>query len=68
MYPLFYFVYARIEYESPAGKSFMKKYQVSGFPTLLVLNTDGEKLVQLPLNYEPLAFLETLEKIVKALP
>ena len=54
------FVYARIEYESPEGKSFMQNYQVTGFPTLLVLNVKAEKLVQLPINYEPLPFLATL--------
>jgi thiol:disulfide interchange protein len=61
-----YFVYARIEFDSPQGQSFMQSYQVTGFPTLLVLNTDGEKLVQLPINYEPLPFLATLKKIVAA--
>lgn len=61
------FVYARIEYESQAGESFMQHYQVTGFPTLLVLNTEGEKLVQLPINYDPLAFLATLEKVVEAI-
>ncbi|WP_232788008.1 thioredoxin family protein [Paraglaciecola sp. MB-3u-78] len=60
------FVYARVEYDSPEGETFMQNYQVSGFPTLLVLNTKGEKLVQLPISYEPLAFLATLEKVVEA--
>jgi thiol:disulfide interchange protein len=58
------FVYVRIEYESPEGKSFMQNYQVTGFPTLLVLNTKAEKFIQLPINYEPLPFLATLEKVV----
>jgi thiol:disulfide interchange protein len=61
------FVYARVEYDSPEGKTFMQNYQVSGFPTLLVLNTKGEKLVQLPINYEPLPFLAALEKVVDAM-
>jgi thiol:disulfide interchange protein len=60
------FVYARIEYESPEGKIFMQNYQVSGFPTLVILNAAGEKLLQLPINYEPLPFLATLEKVVAA--
>ena len=60
------FVYTRIEYDSPQGESFMQNYQVTGFPTLLVLNTKGEKLLQLPINYEPLPFLATLEKVVEA--
>ena len=60
------FVYARIEYESPEGEIFMRNYQVTGFPSLLVLNAEGEKLVQLPINYEPLAFLKSLEQVLEA--
>lgn len=60
------FVYARIEYESPESEIFMQNYQVTGFPTLLVLNAEGEKLVQLPINYEPLAFLKSLEQVLEA--
>jgi thiol:disulfide interchange protein len=60
------FVYARIEYDSAAGERFMQHYQVTGFPTLLVLNAQGKKLVQLPINYEPIPFLATLVKVVEA--
>jgi thiol:disulfide interchange protein len=60
------FVYARIEYDSPQGEAFMQHYQVSGFPTLLVLNAQGEKLLQLPISYEPHPFLATLKKGVEA--
>ena len=60
------FVYVRVEYDSPEGESFMQQYQVTGFPTLLVLNDEGKKLVQLPINYEPLPFLATLAKVVEA--
>ncbi|WP_339720351.1 thioredoxin family protein [uncultured Paraglaciecola sp.] len=63
-----HFVYARIEYDSEAGKSFMQDYQVTGFPTLLVLNSQGEKLVKLPLSFEALPFLSNLEKVVNANP
>ncbi len=62
------FVYARIEYGSPEGEGFMQNYSVTGFPTLLILNAKGEKLVQLPINYEPEPFLATLEKVVEASP
>jgi thiol:disulfide interchange protein len=60
------FVYVRVEYDSPEGESFMQQYQVTGFPTLLVLNDEGKKLVQLPIKYEPLPFLATLAKVVEA--
>ena len=54
------YVFARIEYESDAGKAFMKKYNVSGFPTLLILNANGEKLVHLPLTFDPESFLNLI--------
>lgn len=60
------FVYAHIDYDSPAGQSFMQKYHVTGFPTLLIFNTKGEKLVQLPIKYEPITFLVSLQKVVEA--
>ena len=60
------FVYARIEYDSSEGEAFMQRYQVTGFPTLLILNSNAEKLVQLPINYEPPPFLATLAKVVEA--
>ena len=60
------FVYARIEFDSPEGIRFMQHYHVTGFPTLLVLNAKGEKLVQLPINYQPLDFLKTLKQVLEA--
>lgn len=56
------FIMARIEYESDAGKAFMKKYDVSGFPVLLVLNSQGEKIQQLPITFEPTEFVELLSQ------
>ena len=61
------FVYTRIEYESAEGNNFMQNHQVTGIPTLIVLNPRGEKLVQLPINYEPLAFLKTLEQVLETI-
>ncbi len=54
------YVFTRIEYESPEGKAFMEKYNVRGFPTLLVLDSTGKKLRQLPLTFEASEFLKLL--------
>ncbi len=40
------FVYTRIEYESAEGNNFMQNHQVTGIPTLIVLNPGSEKFVQ----------------------
>lgn len=60
------FVFARVEYDSPEGDRFMQQYKVSGFPTLLVLNAQAEKLVQLPVSFQPEPFIATLKKVIDA--
>lgn len=59
-----HFVFARVEYESNDGEAFMKKYGVSGFPVLLVLNDSGEKLIRLPLTFDPELFVNNLNQVV----
>lgn len=54
------YVFTRIEYESTQGKNFMQKYKVSGFPTLIVLDAQGNKLRQLKLTFKPGEFISQL--------
>ncbi|WNO08825.1 thioredoxin family protein [Teredinibacter sp. KSP-S5-2] len=54
------YIFTRIEYETEAGKAFSQKYQVSGFPTLLVLDTKGTLVRRLPLTFDTKAFLSNL--------
>ena len=54
------FVFARIEYESDEGEAFIERYGVVGYPTLLILDADGNKLRRLPLTFSPQAFVESL--------
>ena len=54
------FIFARIEYESEQGEAFMKRYQVSGFPNLLVLDAAGNKIKQLPVVFDPEEFRRNL--------
>jgi thiol:disulfide interchange protein len=56
------YVFARIEYESEQGKAFMQKYKVHGFPTLLVLNAEGNKMGQLPLTFVPSEFVKLIDR------
>lgn len=58
------FVFTRVEYESEQGKQFMQRYRVAGFPVLLVLNSEGEKLTRLPLTFDSIEFIENLNQIL----
>ncbi len=58
-----HFVFSRIEYESNEGKTFMENYDVSGFPTLLILNAEGKKIQKLPLTFSPEHFIALLSQI-----
>jgi thiol:disulfide interchange protein len=50
------YIFSRIEYESDEGEAFMEKYNVTGFPTLLVLDAEGNLVRQLPLTFDPQEF------------
>ena len=54
------YVFTRVEYESDEGRAFAKRYQVDGFPTLLVLDPQGELLRKLPLTFDPQHFISLL--------
>lgn len=57
------YVFARVDFQSDAGKTFMKKYRVSGFHVLLVLNDSGEKITRLPLTFSPEEFVDNLSMV-----
>ena len=51
---------SRIDYESPEAPAFMARYEVSGFPTLLLLDGEGKLLRRLPLSFDPAVFAASL--------
>jgi len=54
------YIFSRVEYESDEGEIFMKQYAVKGFPTLLILDSNGNKLKQLNLVFDPESFIAQL--------
>jgi thiol:disulfide interchange protein len=58
------FVFTRVEYESEQGNQFMQRYGVAGFPVLLVLNGEGEKLTRLPLTFDIIEFTRNLNQVL----
>ncbi len=54
------FVLSRVDYESPEARAFMQRYAVQGFPTLLVLSSDGQLLRRVPVSFDPAIFAATL--------
>lgn len=54
------YVFTRVEYESLEGETVQQRYGVRGFPTLLVLNGDGELIRTLPPSYDPDTFIRLI--------
>ena len=56
------YVFTRLEYESDEGRAFVEKYNISGFPTLLVLDSSGKVIKQLGLTFDPKQFIAQVKK------
>ncbi len=54
------YIFARIEYESDEGAAFMERHNLRGFPNLLILDANGNKLKDVPVTFSPSAFLARL--------
>ncbi|MGB5325282.1 MAG: thioredoxin family protein [Pseudomonadales bacterium] len=64
------FHYTRIEYESAANRTLFTRYNIGGFPTLLVASNNGinkrESIMRLPLTFDPDEMLGLLNKATTA--
>ena len=54
------YVFSRIEYESDEGEALMEAYGVRGFPTLLILDAQGNLVRKLPITFDPRRFAANL--------
>ncbi len=54
------YAFARVEYDSDEGRAFMDTYNVRGFPTLLVLDAEGQLIKQLATSIDPEEFSKQL--------
>jgi thiol:disulfide interchange protein len=54
------YVFARLEYESPEGTSFLKEHGAKGFPNLWLLDENGDVIKHLTITYDPAEFLEQI--------
>jgi len=59
------YIFTRMEYETKEGKSFMKKHAIKGFPTLLILDDEANKILQLPLTFDAELFIDYLNDFVE---
>ncbi len=54
------FAFTRLEYESKEGTEFLKKHKTRGFPSLFLLDSDGNVVKRLRVVFEPSEFLSQL--------
>ena len=59
------YIFTRMEYETKEGKAFMKKHAIRGFPTLLILDDEANKVLQLPLTFDAELFIDYLNDFVE---
>jgi len=60
-----HYIFSRVEYESADGKTFMKKYGIKGFPTVLVIDGDGKKHFVVPPTYDPELFIDYISDFIE---
>jgi uncharacterized protein YyaL (SSP411 family) len=61
-----HFTFVKVEHGSELGDIFAKKHSLSGFPRVIVLTPEGEKLTELPLTFEPESYNTNLIKVISA--
>lgn len=55
------YIFTRLEYESDAGRAFLKKYGLTGFPHVLVLDGQGRVLRPIPMLFNAEIYLKNLD-------
>ena len=54
------YVLSRVDYDSPEARTFMQRYEVQGFPTLLVLSAAGMLVRRVPVSFDPATLATSL--------
>jgi thiol:disulfide interchange protein len=54
-------LYARIDENDPEADYFSQTYKAQGYPTIVLLNAQGELQRYLPLTYDPKEFLQAVK-------
>jgi thiol:disulfide interchange protein len=53
-------VLSRVDYESPEARAFMQRYDVQGFPSLIVLSAKGMLVRRVPISFDPATLAASL--------
>jgi thiol:disulfide interchange protein len=63
-----HFSFAKVEHNSAQGELLAKQYNLRGFPRVLVLDSEGRRVSELPLSFEAAQYQKNLEKVLQAFP
>ncbi len=56
------FVPVYVDGDTPSGQALGKRFNVSGYPTMVLLNTDGGEVTRLEGSVEPAKYMQLLER------
>ena len=57
------FIYTRLDYDSVEGAAFAKEHALVGFPRVLVLDSSGTRLAEMPLTFNPAEYTSNLKRV-----
>ncbi|MGB2913023.1 MAG: thioredoxin family protein [Pyrinomonadaceae bacterium] len=56
------YIFSRIEYESEEGRKFLEKNDVTGFPTVWIVDSTGAVVTRVNTSFDPAVFLTELSE------